>query len=293
MTYYENARAIHTIRNETRNIAVIEINIAYIAQAQGHYRRALRLLHGVLGQVADQLPLEATIARRDMIECYLCLNRHREGRDLARQVIADYRAFNAAYETARTLLHLATGEAELGNFTAACAALDEAETIFSSMGATTWTATTRLWRGRMALRLGDTAAAYREAVTAATCFESAGQQVNYAAATLLQGQALLALKDLPAAATMGASTLRIAQRYNVPSLRYAAHLLLGQIAETRHAIPHAIRRYQAAAATTERVQRGLTITLRPGFLADKAEAWRALIVLHLRSGQVENAFEAL
>jgi CHAT domain-containing protein len=293
LTYYDKARAIHTIRNETRNIALIEINIAYIAQAQGHYRRALRLLHGVLGQVADQFPLEATVARRDMIECYLCLNRYGEGRDLARQVIADYRAFNAAYEIARTLLHLAIAEAELGNFPAACAALEEAETIFTSLGAATWTATTRLWRGRMTLRLGDTAAAYREAVTAVACFESAGQQVSYAAATLLQGQALLMLGDFPAAAAMSASTLRLAQRYNVPSLRYAAHLLLGQIAEARHDIPHAIRRYRAAAATIERVQRGLTITLRPGFLEDKAEAWRALIALYLRSGRVEDAFEAL
>jgi CHAT domain-containing protein len=41
------------------------------------------------------------------------------------------------------------------------------------------------------------------------------------------------------------------------------------------------------------VQRGLTITLRPGFLEDKGEALRSLIGLHLRSGKAERAFEDL
>ncbi|MGH2520951.1 MAG: CHAT domain-containing protein, partial [Anaerolineales bacterium] len=290
---YERARNLFLARQETRNVAAAELNIAYIAQAQGHYRRALRLLHGVLEQVAAQFPLEATLAKRDMVECYLVLNRYAEARDLAGQVIRDYRAFSAAYEVARTLLHLATAEAELSNFTSARAALEEAEPIFSSLGATSWIATTHLRRGRMDLRLGDSAAAYREAAGAARWFESAGQQVNYASATLLQGQALLALEDLPAAAAAGTVAVRIAQRYNVPALRYKAHLLLGQIAETQHDLTHAVRRYRAAAATTERVQRGLTITLRPGFLEDKGEAGRALIRMQLRAGQAGEAFETL
>jgi CHAT domain-containing protein len=41
------------------------------------------------------------------------------------------------------------------------------------------------------------------------------------------------------------------------------------------------------------VQRGLTITLRPGFLEDKGEALRALLRLHLDAGDVRRAFEIL
>jgi CHAT domain-containing protein len=41
------------------------------------------------------------------------------------------------------------------------------------------------------------------------------------------------------------------------------------------------------------MQRGLTITLRPGFLEDKGEALRALIALHLHDGRTERAFKAL
>jgi len=293
LAYYERARDIHIARNETRSIAIIELNIAYIAQAQGRYRRALRLLYGILERDIEQFPLEYRAVKRDMTECYLYLNRFADARDLARQVIADYRSFGATYETARTLLHLARAEAELANFTAAQTALEEAEPIFAALGATLWLATTRLWRGRMALKQGDPAVAHREATAAADCFASGGYQVSYATARLLAGQALLASGDIEAAAKSSSGTLHVAQRYNVPSLRYTAHLLLGRVAEAKQADTRAMRHYRAAAATVERVQRDLTITLRPGFLEDKGEALRALIALHLRSGQAGNAFETL
>ncbi|MBI3243095.1 MAG: CHAT domain-containing protein [Chloroflexi bacterium] len=293
LMYYERARELAIARNQTLSIARIEASIAEIAQAQGYYLRALTLLHGALEKVTVESPFEVAMTKHHVVECYLSLNRYAEARDLARQVIRDFRMFNAAYELALTLLRLATAEAALGNFTAAQAALAEAEPIFTSLGATTWIATIRLWRGRMALKQGDATSACQEALAAAVCFQADGQQVKDATATLLQGQALFALSDFRAADTAGTKALHIAQKYNVPSLRYAAHLLLGQIAEARHESIHAIRRYRAAAATIERVQRGLTITLRPGFLEDKGEALQALIALRLRAGDAGNAFETL
>lgn len=293
MAHYERARALMAAANETKNIAILEIDIAWIARAQGHYRRALDLLHDVLARIADQLPWDAATAKCGIVECYLHLNRYAEARDLARQAITDYRVFNTDYRLAWTLLLLANAEAELANFTAARAALDEAEPIFTSLGAASWVAKTHLRRGRIALKQGDAAAAYREATAAAAQFNSDEQQVDYATSVLLQGQALAALGNIKAAAEAGAGTLRTAQRQGIPSLRYAAHVLLGQIAETQHQATHAMRHYRAAAATVERVQRGLTITLRPGFLEDQAAALRALIGLHLRLGQAEQAFTTL
>ena len=289
---YERARIIYTARNEVRNIVINEYNIAYIAQAQGRHRAALQLLYGILERGIGQFPFEYRAVKRDITECYLYLNRYTEARDLAKEVIADYRDFGVAHELARSLLHLATAEAELANLDAAETALDEAESIFSSLGATSWSATAYLKRGQIKLKKGDAMAAYQEALAAATRFESSGQQVDYAAAMLLQGHALFALKD-DRAAEAGVSTLQFSQRYNVPLLRYAAHLLLGQIEESRNKTKNAIRRYQAAVATIERMQRNLTITLQAGFLEDKGEASRALICLYLRAGEAANAFETV
>ena len=81
---------------------------------------------------------------------------------------------------------------------------------------------------------------------------------------------------------------------NVPALRYTAHLLLGRDRRsTRRPRACARAATRAAIATVERVQRGLTITLRPGFLEDKGEALRALLALASARRAVERAFESL
>lgn len=294
LLFHERAREVFQELNEVRGVGNAERNIAIITMTQGRYRRALDLLHRVLDRkLAEQLPIDAAYVKRTIVECYLLLNRFAEARDLAQQVIAEFRACGAGYEEALTLLHLATAEAELAHFDAAQAALDAAEPLFASLGAAAWGATTRLRRGRIALQQGDVATAEQEAIDAAACFVANGQQVSYAQATVLHGQALFAGGDLAAATQQGADALEIAQRCNVPSLRYSAHLMLGRVAEMRGDLLRATQRYRAAAATVERVQRGLTITLRPGFLEDKGEALRALIALHLRAGRAERAFESL
>ena len=293
LSHYEHARSIFGARDETRNMVLIELNIAYIAQIQGHYRQSLNLLHGIFERNLAQFPMENLAVKRDITECYLQLNRYSEARNLAQEVASGYRNYSAAYETARSLVHLGTAEAELGNFAASAIALEEAEDIFAALGAISWQAIVRLKIGRIALKQGNLTDASREAIAAAANFESVGQRVNYAAALFLQGQALLAKGEFHAAAQAGAETLRIAQHDNVPSLRYTGHVLLGQIAEALHQTKRAVRQYQAATATIERVQRGLTITLRPEFLQDKGEASRALIALYLRAGQAENAFETI
>lgn len=291
--YAERARALFIERNESLNQATVEINLAYLARAQGHYPRALRRLHAVVDQCAVQFPETAAFARCDLAECYLALGRFAEARDLARQVAADYRAAGNQYQLARSLLHLAMAEAELGLWTDATAALEEAARLFEALGAAAWLASTRLLLGRLALRQDKPGLAATLAQQAGQTFQAEGHLANTAAAQLLQGWAAHASGDQSLAAKQGAGTLAYARRYNVPGLRYNAHQLLGQAAEANAQPTRAARHYQAAAATVERVQRGLTITLRPGFLEGQGEALRRLINLQLRLGQATGALEAL
>ena len=251
------------------------------------FRQALNLMHRAHDlYVVEQLPLEAAAVRRGMVECYLFLNRFAEARALAKQVAAEFRSCGAAYEEAISLLHLATAEAELDGFPAAHLALDTAESLFVSLGAAAWVATIRMRRGRIALQQRSPDIARREALEAATYFKTSGQLVDYAMASLVEGQAALLLGHVSAANDAGVAAIGIAQRCNVPALRYSAHLLLGHVAEAQGDIARARHRYRAANAGdgAARAQQRLTITLRPGFLEDKGEALRALIALHLRCG---------
>jgi len=293
LSFYKKARSYYLDRNETRNLINVEKNIATIALAQGHYRSALSMLNNLLKRDLKQFPREDESVRHSLAECYLNLNRYAKARELAQQALEGYRSFNDSYKSARVLLHLATAEVELDNFTAAQSALDEAASIFTSLGSPSWGMNARLRYGQIAFRQGELDLAWREAHSVAEWFETQGQEVYYASACILIGQIALTRCDFASASHYGRHVLRIAQHYNVPALRYAGHLLLGRVAVANSLFSRAIRRYRAATATIDRVQRGLTITLRPGFLENKGEAWRELIVLHLNLGQTECAFDAL
>lgn len=294
LPYLQQAHAFFEATNATRNVAMTDMYIARIVMTQGQYRRALQLLLRTRDIYAkEELDLDKITVDRLLARCYRLLNRHREARDLLHSVIDAYHAVGASYEEALAYDQLAIAEAELGNFDAAQTALDVAQPMFETLGATSWTAITRFRRGRVALQQGDLHTAEHEATAAARSFQDAGQQVFFAQATLLEGQVAFAHADPVRAAHAGHTALAVARRCNVPGLRYGAHLLLGRIAEAQHRTLHAHRRYRAAAATVERMQRGLTITLRPGFLEDKGDALRLLIAMHLRDEQPAPALAAL
>ena len=291
--YYERAREFFIADGETLHLATIEANLGYLAQTQGNYRRALQLLNRSLERAAGHSDLETTKIKWHMQECYLGLNRLVEARDLGRQIVDDYRRFRDEFELARALRQLATVEAELSNFETALAQLEEAEEIFTSLDAKAWRARVWLRRGRIALKQGDALAARKWAQEAAAVFKLVEQRINLATARLLEGQAYLMLEDLPGAKSAGELALRTARQDEHASLCYSAHLLLGNVYEAGQAVSRAIHHYSAAAATMERVQRDLTLTLSPGFLEDKTEVWRALIRLHLQEGRLTQALETL
>src|SRR5205085_4695814 len=126
--------------------------------------------------VTEHSPPEATKSKWHILECYISLGRYAEACDLAQQIVASNRQFDDAFELGRTLVQLAVTEAELANFGPARAALDEAETIFGKLGASSWTSTVWLRRGRLDLLQGDPATAATEAARAAVAFDAAGQQ---------------------------------------------------------------------------------------------------------------------
>ncbi len=293
-TYYERARTFSVERHDTKNTALANLNLAFLAMEQGRYRQALRLLY-IARDVyeSEQLGLDANHVNRHIVECYVLLNRFSEARDLACEVVGVYRDGSIGYELARTLLLVATAEAALGRLDAAQAALWEAEAVFGSRGATTWSTIAQLRAAEIGLRQGEVAAARDVATAAEVYFATREQPMQRASALLLRAQALIAEDDAPAASEAAAAALRIAHRCNAELTRYGAHLALGRAAETQGDLRTATRRYRAAIAVVDRVQRGLTLPLRPGFMEDKGEALRALIALQMRTGEVCAAFDTL
>lgn len=289
---FEQARALAELKQETLNLALIEADIANVYRVQGQHRRALLTLERGLQYAAADANYTTTL-QQDLVECYLQLNRYPEAREVALAACPALRAQQKHYELARTLVHLANAEMALNHTAEAQHALYEAEAIFNELNTKVGQIQIHLWRGHLALRQGQYAQAQFSAERAIQLAEEQHQHTRLAYARLLSGQAALKAQALTVAEQTAAAALTFARQQNIPALRYAAHVLLGQVAEAQTRWGRASRHYQAAEAVLERQQRHLTLTLRTEYLADKDEAFRALIALQLRHGQAEAAWLTL
>lgn len=292
LDYYSQAKTYMVARSETSGIINIDLALAYIALGQGHYQRALTLLHDVVERAEGQYPKETALARREMIECYLALNQFRTARDFALQVSAAYEHAGADHDRARTLLLLAEAEANLGQLGAASEALDDAERIFTGMNAAPWASTAQLRRAQIAVQQGDLDRALSDAQSAATTFAASQRPFYQAQALLAQAQAELKQGD-PHKSQMTARRVLALVRQSTPALRYSAQLVLGQAALALGKTRAARRHLQSAVAQIERAQQQLTITFRSAFLDNRVEALHALIGLYLTEGQAAEAFVTL
>ncbi|NDJ77118.1 MAG: CHAT domain-containing protein [Chloroflexi bacterium] len=291
--FYKQALAVYSVRNDTHWITTIEMNLASIELSRGQYRRALQRSHRAYDYAVDRSPQQAVDAQVLMVRCYCHLNRYREARDLARELIGEYQTLSAHFTKAMVLFQLSLAEAGLSNWSAAQTALDDTELIFHELGADVWLATIQLHRAVIAVQQGQAGIAYREASAAAEQFEQLGLQADYAEALLRRGQALIACGETLDAESTSKHALRLAQKSSVAWMRYSAHLLVGRVAKAQHDVHRARRHFQAAVATVDRVQRGLTITLRPGFQENKTDALRELVQLSLDAGRIGDAFQTL
>ncbi len=291
VTNYDRAIASAVARKETRNVIYAMTGRGYLSQLQGRYREALLLLHQVEALTRTEFAFERLIARRVIVECYLHLNRNLEARNIALEVVAELECQSMHHEAARTRFHLATAEAKLGNYKAALEALDQANDILERTSNSIWVARQQVQRAKVLLKLGTTNDAHQLIQKALEVFEPGC--LNFAAATLLRAEVFLVDGRLEQAQEMAKESLTIAQRLNSLEICYSAYSLLGQIAEAYERPRRAARFYHAAVASLERSYRHLTITLRPGFLEDKGEALRALIRIHLATGNTADAYRLL
>jgi len=289
---FERSLALVIEHGEDAAQIICRNNIGVTLARQGHLREAIKLLSQRLMRQDISLPLDAR-TDTERIECLLALNRFAEARQACLDSRRELLAIEAHLTAARVTLHLATAEASLGHLEAAQAALAEAEALFARSDAAGWAMLARLRQGQVALQQGDWEAALGQAMQCAEFFRAEGQHHNYAEALLVQAQAMAGKGDVRAARRLAVEAVHIARGCGLAALRFGAHAVLGRIAEGQGNTRRAVTHYAAAAGLVQRMQRELTLTLRPGFMLDKLQPLRALFRLHVRHGEPARAFEVI
>lgn len=291
---YEAAYSVMQKQEERSGMAVALMNIASIAQAQGRFRQALALLYQALDPINQYHPIASRKVRCDMVSCYVLLNRFEEAHALAQEIVAESSAEDDQYESALVLLQLAFAETALNRPDAADAALEQAQEIFASLGARTWLAELQMRRLRLKLHLGKESVDTRTEINNLLAFfAQSGEEIQFARANLLMAELEFAEQRPSFAWQAVQTTLNTARQYDLPLLRYEAHLLLGKLEEGRASPNRALRHYHAAAAMMERVQRHLTLTLRSDFLENKQDVLQHMLRLYLAQNRAAEAFTVL
>jgi CHAT domain-containing protein/tetratricopeptide (TPR) repeat protein len=293
LDYYERARELMVERDEKLGLALADLFIISVAQAQGHSKKALRLLHKTIDVLAHHQAIETSKETWHLVECYLFLNRFRDAHELAGWVVQQHPPNQENYDLAKALLQLAATELALDDYSQVFTNLLRAEQILEHLNAVGWLGTVHLYRGQAAFRLGDLAIARVAARNAAAQFRRDGQQISYLLARLLLARVEIADGQVEVGLEEAHDVQKMAHELNIPHLSYETYLLLGKIAEQLGTPRRAIRHYQVATGIMERIQRSLVLTSRPDFLADKQESVQALVRLNLELGQIEAAFAAL
>lgn len=292
--FFERTFAFAISNNDVKHIALAELDLASIALERSEYSKALHLLFSARSRYeSEHLELDVNNVNQVIIECYLALGRNTEAAEMCSQVIGMYRALSIKNEEARTWVFLANAKAGLNLFSEAKSAFLQAQEIYKSIGAEFWLALIRLRSGFMELMEGNINEANDIATFSQAYFTSTSHAIYHAMALALQAQVALFYENHQEAKAAAYGVYSIAVQTKTPLLRFKAHLLLGKVAEMQGDIPRAIRRYHAAVAIIERVQQGLTITLRTNFMEDKGEALKSLIALFLHLNHAANAFETL
>lgn len=291
---YESAYSVMQKQDERSGMAVALLNIASIAQAQGQFRQALALLYQALDPITQYQPILSRKARCDMVSCYVLLNRFEEARTLAQELVVEGSEEDDQYDRALVLMQLAHAEVALGCPEAADVAFERAQLIFEALGAKTWLAELYMRRLRLKLHLGGERVNARNEIDALLAyFAQSGEEIQFARASLLKADLEFAEQHPSDSWRAAQTTLKTARHYDLPLLRYEAHLLFGKIEEERASSSRALRHYRAAATLMERVQRHLTLTLRSDFLENKQDALRHMLRLYLAQNRAAEAFTAL
>lgn len=291
---YEENRQLFLRHGQTASVLRQEEHIAIVNAAQGHYTRALQYYGPVLAaREATGPDVDVAWVCREIIECYLRLNRNADALDLAEETIARFERCGTPTEAATVRLYGALAHTRLGNVEQALLLLDAAAQAFVDAGFIVHHALVMLQRATLHLDEGNWSAAAEEAGRASAQFAQRGLTIRQAQADLVWARAALARGDAAGAELSAHAALAVSREKNVPWLAHECHHVLGGVAEARGDLPSALDAFDNAVTSIESLQSALAVELRTNFLADKLRVYDDAIAASLRLSQTERAFAYL
>ncbi len=273
---------------QTAVVARARQNLGLIALAQGHYNEALRRLDEAKsifwedGRLRDAMLVELFISN-----CLLEMRRFDDVLEKATEARRLFTDRGTVLESAQCRLNEAAAHAALGQLDQADASLSEARKLFAAEKNDVWVAFTDVRRAGLLNAVGDYERGERVALAAAAVFQRHDLSVDAARAWLVAAAGAQGAGRPDEAESLVVQAQELGLDLDLPGILHLAHTLQAGLARERGDLATAVAETDAAIGQLERLQGGLMVEYRAGFLEDKLTIYEDGVLLSLESGAVE------
>ncbi len=285
-------RAGLAVLDHLLEVARADLNLGITYTRLGRYEEALTAFASAeAGFKSLDVPSEVAIVALYRADLYAEFNLYDE---LARQDNSDWSQFDERemqWQAARARLHQAVAQRHLSDYMRSREALADCRTAFERLPDPVWTAITRLEEARLNCALEEWQEALQVAVEVADILARYEMPARSAEASLVAADCHIALGQPGAGAERFQAVLTLGQRDSIPALIYGAWHGLGRASEQAGRYEEARDNYLRAVDEIATQREKLRVEdFRSGFLDDKLNVFRDLVLLDLKLGRTEEAF---
>jgi CHAT domain-containing protein len=265
-------------------------SIAEVQRASGQYRIALQNITRLLYEMRSDDPTTRVYSLLIALYCYLDLNANVQVEKLARVLLNEQLP-----DLLQPLVLVALAKAQTlqGEYNLASAHFEDALQRYLQKGLNLHANRVWLAWARAMVDQADQEIDLQTAQTALEFFTHKKLLVEIGQTYLLMARAYLKRGESELLMQYAQAALDLASATEIPLHRYEALTLLGHAHLLQNEAGLAETHFLAATAVIDAVQHEFTVSVRPGFLEDKGEAFHALVALYLAQEQPEKAFEAI
>lgn len=260
-----------------------DYNIAYLYYFRGEYSRAIEMLFAT--RRACEVTGDAyhvALCYMDLSEIYLELNLSEEAREMASEGFQRFEKLGMGYEAAKSLANEAIAYGQQGKTVQALERFTKAREMFAREKNQVWPWLLDLYQGLLLFHEGRYFEARRLCAGAAGFFDQTILPGKATLAHLLLARIALQVGEVPVAEKETEAAVAKMDGSQTPVLAYQAHLMRGQLAQSRGDRVAALVAYREACKSLETIRSRLhSEELKISFVKNRLQVYEALVELQM------------
>ena len=262
--------------------AVAQHNLGSIYSRLGRHNEALNLYAAARETHLElEQPHEAAICDLSSTDSLLELGRYNEILKVCQKIYSVLVAHGMRLEAAETIHNQARAYAKQKRYQEAIDSLGQARSLYEIENNQHWIALTDLDVAVLKQLHGEASESLEMAQQCDQCFMQLDLPVYAAQSKLIAAQAATSLDQYPHAADLVHEALSVAEKRDVPFIKYQGYQLLGRLSKAQGDCEDALCEYSRSITELERLKGNVITEYQADFLEDKQNVYEETVSIYL------------